>query len=288
MNHLFVSYARKDRGFVDDMARDLEKRGLSCWLDRQDIVGGVAWRAEIGSAIKDCSAFLLILSPASTSSENVKRELAFAESHGRAIIPIRYKPCALPPDMELSLGNLQWLDFDDSPYEDAFARLLHVIQLHLGSTAPADTAARPRQVLWISTYYLLSAVTVLLADVISLFGRASESGEAVHFFQTHSAPEVALMTAMALVDIPAAILLFRMKVQALFLLLLSCGLNTVFVALATWAIHDAPARNGAIVSYAIAIYATYYVFRLKREGKLKPLVPQPGTPPPAPAGGSTA
>ena len=55
---------------------ELERRGVNVWIDRESIEGGDSWRAAILEAIRECSAFLLIISPNSTGSKNVSRELA--------------------------------------------------------------------------------------------------------------------------------------------------------------------------------------------------------------------
>jgi len=42
MNEIFISYSRQNTGFVAKLVQELEKRGLSIWMDREDTRGGTA------------------------------------------------------------------------------------------------------------------------------------------------------------------------------------------------------------------------------------------------------
>jgi hypothetical protein len=88
MGKIFISYSRKDKGFVDGLVQDLGENGFEVWIDREDIVGGERWRAQIVEAIRSCDAFLIILSPQSVASDNIAKELALAEKNKRRIIPV--------------------------------------------------------------------------------------------------------------------------------------------------------------------------------------------------------
>jgi tetratricopeptide (TPR) repeat protein len=127
MKHVFVSYSRKDSGFVDQLIQDIEKRGIAVWVDRQDIDGGETWRAAIADAIRMSLAFVIVISPNSTASKNVSKELSLAESYGCQIIPLLYHPCEIPPTMEYQLAEIQMIDFTIVPYENALDRLIKAL-----------------------------------------------------------------------------------------------------------------------------------------------------------------
>ena len=67
---VFISYAAKDRERVAKLVDGLQKAGVSVWIDRAGI--------EIVSAIRDCKVLLLSITPHSTGSENVVKEMALA------------------------------------------------------------------------------------------------------------------------------------------------------------------------------------------------------------------
>jgi hypothetical protein len=127
MSEAFISYSRTDSAFADKLLRDLEARGIPVWIDRDNIEGGAAWRASISTAIRSCCAFILILSPRSTQSGQVSKELSVAETHNRLIIPVVIEACDIPPGMELQLAELQWISFAEHPYDAALERLTRVI-----------------------------------------------------------------------------------------------------------------------------------------------------------------
>lgn len=163
MSHIFISYSRDDSDFVNGLIADIEKRGVEVWIDRQDISGGEAWRAAIAEAIRSCDAFVIVLSPNSTVSKNVSRELSIAESHHRPIIPLLYQPCEIPPNMEYQLAEIQWIDFTAEKYADALERLIKVLGKPASATPrPAATPVKresARTLLWAGT----AVAIVLLA-----------------------------------------------------------------------------------------------------------------------------
>ena len=137
MSRVFISYAREDSEFIDQLVAELDPRGFPVWLDRDAIGGGAAWRAAISQAIRDCAAFLVVLSPQAVASKNVAKELSLADEHGRPIIPVRFQECAIPSDVEYQLAGLQWVDFGDRPFAQAMDALVKA----LASVRPATTAA---------------------------------------------------------------------------------------------------------------------------------------------------
>jgi hypothetical protein len=138
MDEIFISYSRGDSQFVDGLIRDLERKGIHVWVDREDIEGGTAWRAAISDAIRQCRAFLIVLSPNSTRSKNVSRELSLAESHDRMIIPIIYQDCDIPSGMEYQLAELQWINLNNLTYEVALDRLVRALAKSAGTGGEAS------------------------------------------------------------------------------------------------------------------------------------------------------
>lgn len=137
MNEIFISYSRQNTGFVDKLVQELEKRGLSIWMDREDIRGGTAWRAAISNAIRSCDAFIIVLSQQSAASKNVTKELALADTHNKVIIPIRYQACEIPPKIEYQLAGLQIVDFAGQSFTSALDQLINALPASL--TSPTRT-----------------------------------------------------------------------------------------------------------------------------------------------------
>jgi hypothetical protein len=133
VSHVFLSYARRDQRFADRLVTALEERGVNVWVDREDIPGGAAWESAIGEALSASSAVLVVLSPASVTSEYVPKELSLAEKYDRPIVPILYEPWEASPDapavkrIEFQLASVQYVDFAGRPFAQALATLLRAL-----------------------------------------------------------------------------------------------------------------------------------------------------------------
>lgn len=123
MSQIFISYSRRDKDFVDRLARDIEAVEFDVWTDRADITGGEDWYRAISRAIRKCSSFLLVLSPNSSGSEKVAQELSLADKYGRHIVPLMCESCEVSEDLELPLARRQTIDFTGD-YDEALRRLL--------------------------------------------------------------------------------------------------------------------------------------------------------------------
>src|SRR5574341_746003 len=96
MQRIFISYSRKDIGFVRKLAEDLEKAGYDVWWDLSDLRGGDDWLRVIPAAIESSAYILVVLSPNAIASEWVEKEYHQALGSGKRIIPIMLKPSRVP------------------------------------------------------------------------------------------------------------------------------------------------------------------------------------------------
>jgi hypothetical protein len=103
----FISYCRIDSEFVLRLAEDLKAAGARVWMDQLDIVPGEKWDVEVEQALTNCAQMLVILSPVSAVSTNVRDEIAFALNNGKKIIPVLYQDCKIP----LRLQSNHYVDF---------------------------------------------------------------------------------------------------------------------------------------------------------------------------------
>ena len=67
MAEVFISYARKDKGFVRDIHAALQKVNRDTWIDWRSIPDSAKWRAEIFAAIEAADNFLFVISPDSVN-----------------------------------------------------------------------------------------------------------------------------------------------------------------------------------------------------------------------------
>jgi TIR domain len=137
MTQVFTSYSRRDKESVDQIVGVIEGTGIDVWIDREDIKAGNMWRVQIVEAIDTCAAFLLMLSPNSTASDNVRKEIDLAEGSERPIFAVMLQPVKLPADIRYQLAGLQIIDVQRLGFEEAVARLIEHLKEHIKKIAAA-------------------------------------------------------------------------------------------------------------------------------------------------------
>jgi len=121
--HIFLSYSRMDTKFANRIASDLRDRGFEVWMDQSHIPGGKHWDNDIEEALKNAFVVVLIVSPSSATSENVKDEIAFAKRKHVHIIPLVHEEAETP----LGWDRLQWIEINKN-YHQGLDELLASIK----------------------------------------------------------------------------------------------------------------------------------------------------------------
>ena len=143
MTQIFTSYSRRDKETVDQIVGVIEGTGIDVWIDREDIKAGNMWRVQIVQAIDTCAAFVLMLSPSSAASDNVRKEIDLAQDSGRTIFAVMLQPVKLPAEIRYQLAGLQFIDVQMLGYEQAVARLIETLKEHIKKiTAAAEQTVR--------------------------------------------------------------------------------------------------------------------------------------------------
>ena len=121
-DRIFFCYAREDQAFAVPLAQELKQRGVAVWLDQWDISAEADWDKTIDQALHDCARLLIVLSPASVKSGEVRGELREALDLGKPILPVLYQPCEIPRQLRV----IQWVDFSGpgAHQEEALEKLL--------------------------------------------------------------------------------------------------------------------------------------------------------------------
>jgi formylglycine-generating enzyme required for sulfatase activity len=145
MTRFFISYSRVDEDFARRIATDLDRLGADVWIDVDDIPSGMNWSTAIQQGLDTCDVMLLILSPESMDSHNVRDEWQFFKDQGKPLIPLWWRPTKV----HFQIHRLQYIDFHKQDYDTAL-RQLHTELRHKGIRLdPLDAAAQsveiPRQ-----------------------------------------------------------------------------------------------------------------------------------------------
>ena len=138
-SHVFISYVRENSDQVRKLAKELEKHGITVWLDREGIGPGQDWRDSIKSAIADGSFFIACFSKEyeqkKESFMNEELNLAIDQLRlhppGRVwFIPVKLSQVEIP-DFRISaaksLRDFQWVELYKD-WDEGIRRILSVIQ----------------------------------------------------------------------------------------------------------------------------------------------------------------
>jgi hypothetical protein len=142
---VFISYSRIDSAFVRQLHQELINRGISAWFDKEDIGVADHWRTSIVEGIRDCKVFVLALSPDSTASENVRKEVDLAERYKKRIVPLMWRTTEIPVGMEYQLAGIQWIDFKETASQKNFNELADVLQRLIGGASLTE-ATKDKQI----------------------------------------------------------------------------------------------------------------------------------------------
>ena len=121
---VFISYAARDRERVLGLVERLRGAGVTVWIDQAGIDVSTMWSQEIVSAIKCCKVMLLSISPNSTESENVVKELALASERKKPIIPVYLESAEIPETMEYQLAGIQRVEYFREKEDSAIEAML--------------------------------------------------------------------------------------------------------------------------------------------------------------------
>jgi len=119
---IFMSHSAQDDEFVDNLRSELLARDYQIWVDHYDIPVGKLWDEVVDEKLGESDLLMLILSPASVSSENVGVEWREFKKLNKFILPVKIKECPVP----LLIRHLQFVDFTNpEQYESSLTKLLN-------------------------------------------------------------------------------------------------------------------------------------------------------------------
>jgi hypothetical protein len=121
--HIFVSYAREDRRFVQRLTRSLRESGRIPWQDLRDLRGGDPWQVTIDEALRKAEALIVVISPKATLSQYVTYEWAFALGAGIKVIPVIVKKRTNPHPRLTSIHHIDFTTGRGTPWVSLRAAL---------------------------------------------------------------------------------------------------------------------------------------------------------------------
>jgi hypothetical protein len=120
---VFISYSNVDKLAADAACAMLEAAGIRCWIAPRNLSPGTDWSAAIIEAIDHCTVMVLIFSSNTNESRQVHREVEYAVSREKTVIPVRIESVQPSGSLAYHIVGVHWLDALTPPLEDHLRRL---------------------------------------------------------------------------------------------------------------------------------------------------------------------
>lgn len=137
MRRVFISYARENKRDVDDLVEHLGLMGYDTWVD-YELRGGQDWWQEIMRRITGSDVFIAAVSRASLVSTTCQRELDWAETTGRPVLPVAVELVRTP--LPGRFASRQVIDYSQPGQRQRAALML---QGGIGALPPAPPLPDP-------------------------------------------------------------------------------------------------------------------------------------------------
>lgn len=116
---VFISYSRKDTDIADKICKAFDKNGITYFIDRQGIGGGLEFPAILAKGIRESKVFLFLASKNSYDSKFTQSEIvyAFNKKQKQDIIPYIIDGSSFPDELEFTFSAINWRRMDIHPIE---------------------------------------------------------------------------------------------------------------------------------------------------------------------------
>lgn len=116
---VFISYSRKDTMIANRICDALDSQGISYFIDRQGIGGGLEFPEVLADAIVNCRIMLYIASINSYGSKFTNNEITFAfnEKSKGSILPYIIDGSRLPASQRLIFASVNIRTLEEHPIE---------------------------------------------------------------------------------------------------------------------------------------------------------------------------
>lgn len=142
---IFISYSSVNSSIANDICRQIEENGYSCWIAPRNEQAGTSYGLQITNAIKQAQVVVLVFSEASNKSKHVMNEVGLAFDFDRQIIPVLIDDSEMCEDMQYYLARNHHIKaFEDM--KKGVAELVEAIRGYI----PNPTSAEPQRV--VDTY----------------------------------------------------------------------------------------------------------------------------------------
>lgn len=124
---VFLSHNSQDKPAVRALARALVQRGISVWLDEEQLPPGLPWQELLEEAIKGSRTVAVLVGKDGLgpwADEEMRTALNLACKDKRPVIPVLLPGAGEEPELPLFLTNRTWVDLRSGLDGEGFDRLI--------------------------------------------------------------------------------------------------------------------------------------------------------------------
>ena len=156
--NIFLSYSRREVGFVDQLTSRLEEAGFQVWLDYRSLIPGTPWKEQIERGLDESDVILLVVSKESIASKYVELEWRrVIQEEGKRIVLSIFEAVDLPDVLE----KYEWVDFRGN-FEAGIKELVGQLESPVQEEhLVPETGFKVPGVVWWA--FLLSLVTAVMS-----------------------------------------------------------------------------------------------------------------------------
>jgi len=157
--NIFMSYSRREVGFVDQLTSRLEKAGFRVWLDYRSLIPGSPWKTQIDKGLDESEVILLVVSKESMASKYVELEWRRVIREDKRIILAIFEAVDIPKELE----QFEWVDFRGN-FNKGVEELCAQLEQPIQEEHPVPKAGfKVPAVVWLA--FALSIVTMAYSAV---------------------------------------------------------------------------------------------------------------------------
>ena len=168
---IFISYCREDIAKARIIKDNIEKSiSAKCWMDLEGIRSGAQFEEEIISAINNVKIVVFLLSNNSMQSDWTKKEIRYAYTKHKKIVPVKIDKCT-PPDWFLfRFSGCDVIDINDPLQKEKLYRDL--IEWANSENISLDSPIPPTKKTF-NLYYNMSWICQFVAFLLILLTMSS-------------------------------------------------------------------------------------------------------------------
>ena len=116
---VLMSHSHADAALAARVSDALQSSGLEVWDPDRNLLPGDNWASEVGRALEEAQAMIVLLTPAAANSPHVKREIEYAlgaRNYTNRLIPVVVGDPELVPADKIPwiVRRMRWFGLKDT------------------------------------------------------------------------------------------------------------------------------------------------------------------------------